>query len=176
LLWAARKGNLEIVKLLVEKKANTELIGMNNMTPLIIASKNGHKETALYLSTVTTANLNHVDKDGNNALTISVKQGQTDVVLSLLSRGAYVNTPNKKGDNILITAVKGGHKQIIDALLDKHVEIDAIGNQGKTAMHHSVEKGNLDLVKVLLEYKPDLEITTKVLFLIYLRDRFKLKI
>ena len=34
------------------------------MTPLIISCKNGHQDVALYLSTLTTTNLNHLDKVG----------------------------------------------------------------------------------------------------------------
>ena len=34
-------------------------------------------------------------KDGHSALSISAKNGYTDIVLSLLERGAYVNVPNK---------------------------------------------------------------------------------
>ncbi|CAF0825639.1 unnamed protein product [Brachionus calyciflorus] len=157
-LWAARKGNLEILKALVERGANPDLSGMNNMNPLIISCKNGHVNVALYLAKLTNINVNHVDKDGASALGISAKAGYRDVVLSLLEKGAYVNTVNKKGDSIFITAVKGGHREIVEALLARHVEVDAIGSQGKTAIHYAIEKGNLEIIKLILAYKPDLEI------------------
>jgi ankyrin repeat protein len=160
LLWAARKGNLNIVKALLQKEADPNLAGMYAITPLIASIKFGHSEIAMYLASLSNVNLNHIDKDGNTALQISCKNGYENVVLSLLEKGAYINTPNLKGDSILITAVKGGHKQIIDELLNRHVAIDQAGNQGKTAMYHAVEKGNFEIVKTLLMYKPDLEIET----------------
>lgn len=161
LLWAARKGSLAVCEALINKGANPELIGMNNMTPLIISCKFGHLDVALYLTRITEANINHLDKDGHSALSLAAKNGYTEIVLKLLEKGAYVNIPNKKGDSVLITAVKNGHKAIMDALLSKHVEIDAIGSQGKTALYHAIEKGNVDLVRALLAYKPDLEIVAQ---------------
>jgi len=64
LLWAARKGCLPIVRMLVEKGANPDAIGMHNMTPLIIACKNGHNETAVYLAKLNATTLNQLDKVG----------------------------------------------------------------------------------------------------------------
>jgi ankyrin repeat-rich membrane spanning protein len=161
LLWAARKGSLEIVRALVERGASPEHVGMNNMNALLMSCRNGHLDAALYLSRCTNS-VNHTDKDGHSALSLSAKNGYTDLVLSLLEKGAYVNRPNKKGDSILITAVRGGHKSIIDALLAApQVEIDAVGNQGKTALHHAIEKANLEVVRALLFHKPDLEIASK---------------
>ena len=34
-------------------------------------------------------------QDGHSVLSIAAKSGFTNVVLSLLERGAYINTPNK---------------------------------------------------------------------------------
>lgn len=161
LLWAARSGSLAVCEALLKKGANPELIGMNNMTPLIISCKFGHLSVALNLTKVTETSINHLDKDGHSALSLAAKNGYTDIVLRLLDKGAYVNIPNKKGDSVLITAVKNGHKSIMDALLSKHIEIDAIGSQGKTALHHAIEKGSADLVRSLLAYKPDLEIVAQ---------------
>ena len=36
LLWAARKGSLPIVKMMIDKNADPNTIGMNNITPLIL--------------------------------------------------------------------------------------------------------------------------------------------
>ena len=121
LLWAARKGNLDIVKALIQKEADPNIAGMYAITPLIASIKFGHSHIALFLADLPNINLNHIDKDGNTALQISCKNGQENVVLHLLEKGAYINMPNLKGDNLLITAVKGGHKQIIDELLNRHV-------------------------------------------------------
>ena len=98
------------------------------MTPLLVSCKDGRVDVALYLSKLTMVNINHVDKDGNSALSVATRNGHIDIVLSLLERGAYLNTRNKKGDTILITAVKAGHAKIVDALLKRHVEIDTVGH------------------------------------------------
>lgn len=65
------------------------------MSPLIISCKNGHVSTALYLANLENINVNHIDKDGQSALSIAAKMGFKSIVLSLLEKGAYVNTMNK---------------------------------------------------------------------------------
>ena len=96
LLWAARKGSLGIVKALIKKDADPNLAGMLAMTPLIASCKFAHIEVALFLIELPQVNLNHIDKDGNTALQISAKSGHPAIVLSLLEKGAYINTPNLK--------------------------------------------------------------------------------
>lgn len=65
------------------------------MNALIISCKNGHINTALYLASLENINVNHVDKDGQTALSVAAKLGFKSVVLSLLDKGVYVNTLNK---------------------------------------------------------------------------------
>jgi ankyrin repeat-rich membrane spanning protein len=115
LLWAARKGHLPICEALVEKGADTELIGMNNMSPLVISCKFKHEELAFYLAKqITQANcVNQVDKNGENALYLATKHSFVGVVLMLLEKRAYVNILNRKGNSALITAVKNGNKTIV---------------------------------------------------------------
>lgn len=69
---------------------------MNSMTPLLMSCKSGHLDVALYLTKITEASINHLDKNGLSALSLAAKNGYTDIVLKLLEKGAYVNIPNKK--------------------------------------------------------------------------------
>jgi ankyrin repeat protein len=62
LLWAARKGSLPIVKMMIDKNADANTIGMNNITPLIVSCKNGHEEVSLFLLQNDEINVNHTDK------------------------------------------------------------------------------------------------------------------
>ena len=50
LFAAAKKGHIQCVKYLVEKGANINLKGENNLTPLAVAMQNNHKEIADYLT------------------------------------------------------------------------------------------------------------------------------
>jgi len=62
LLWAARKGSLPIVKMMIDKNADANTIGMNNITPLIVSCKNAHEEVSLFLLQIDEVNVNHTDK------------------------------------------------------------------------------------------------------------------
>lgn len=114
LLWAARKGHFSICVRLIANGADPSLIGMNNMSPLLISCKFKHHELALYFAKSSQTNyINQVDKDGENALSLATKHGYADVVITLLEKGVYVNMLNRKGNSVLITAVKNGYKTII---------------------------------------------------------------
>ncbi len=65
------------------------------MTPLIMSCKSGHKEVSMYLAKRNETTLNHMDKDGQSALSYACKHGHSELALILLEKGAYVNIPNK---------------------------------------------------------------------------------
>jgi ankyrin repeat protein len=88
---------------------------LHNSTPLTISCKNGNVSTALFLLSLADININHVDKvikknyffiltliiiiieckDGSCALFMAAKYGYSDIVVTLLEKGAYVNVANK---------------------------------------------------------------------------------
>lgn len=72
LVWACRKGNAEIVDILLKANANVDTAGMYSWTALLVATSGGHQDcVALLLERK--PNVNAIDKDGQTALSIACK-------------------------------------------------------------------------------------------------------
>jgi ankyrin repeat protein len=92
LFMASEKGLAEIVKLLLETKADVNTSDKTNgATPLLVASANGYIEIVKYLLEAK-ADVNVVLKtEGANPLYMASQNGHTEVVKILLEANANVN-------------------------------------------------------------------------------------
>jgi ankyrin repeat protein len=97
LINASRKGNLEIVKILIESKANINLQNEYGNTALICASKNGCVKTVIELIKAG-ANINLQNGYGYSALIYANSNGYIKIVKELIKAGA--NLDNKFIENI----------------------------------------------------------------------------
>ena len=61
LMIAARNGNLDLIKLLIDNNADINQKGYNDMTPLMLASKNGHVSVVKELIGNENIDINAVD-------------------------------------------------------------------------------------------------------------------
>ena len=80
----------------------------------------------------------------NVELSAAAVNGETDVVASLLDRGADIHTG---GDWPLRIAAANGHKEAVILLLDRGADMHAQGNQ---VFHWSALNGHADIVDMLL--------------------------
>ena len=70
---------MDVVKHLIEHKADVNKWERDlEMSPLIIASSQGHLEVVKYLVT-NGAHVDHTDEDGNTAVTHAMKQGHSEI-------------------------------------------------------------------------------------------------
>lgn len=80
LVWTCRKGNVEIVEMLLKAGANVDTAGMYSWTPLLVAVSGGYLEIVTLLLEKR-PNVNALDKDGLTALAIAAKEGFQVVIL-----------------------------------------------------------------------------------------------
>ncbi|AAV51153.1 putative ankyrin repeat protein [Acanthamoeba castellanii mimivirus] len=113
MIIAAQKGNLEIVKFLVESGANVK---SQDNCAVRLASEFGHLDVVEYLYK-SGAN---VKADGNYAITWACKNGHLPVIEFLTSVGADI----KAAQNLPIKmAAIGGHLNVIKYLVDRGANI-----------------------------------------------------
>ncbi|KAM7148920.1 protein fem-1 homolog C isoform 2-T4 [Molossus nigricans] len=118
LLMAARAacfdGHLEIVKYLVEHKADLEVSNRHGHTCLMISCYKGHKEIAQYLLEKG-ADVNRKSVKGNTALHDCAESGSLDIMKMLLM---YCAKMEKDGYGMtpLLSASVTGHTNIVDFL------------------------------------------------------------
>ena len=117
LMVAARKGQSDIVQLLLKAGANVNAKeGGDGQTALIIAAWSRHNEIVQLLLNEG-AKVDLKNENGQTALHVATEFGDTDIVQSLLEKGADVNALKHDHETALIVAARKGYADIVQSLL-----------------------------------------------------------
>ena len=120
---AARQGQLDVVKLLLDNRVKVNLPPANEpfggTTPLFIAARHGQLDVVQLLldngAEVNLAPASGVLK-GATPLFIAAQTGQLDVAQLLIERGAVVNQANTNGVAPLFIAAQQGHLDVANLI------------------------------------------------------------
>ena len=160
LLEAARRGELDVVKRLVEAGENVNPPA-GWRTPLIAAALHSHIAVMEYLL-AKGADVNARDRLGRSALWAAVWGDQPAALRLLLSKGADVNVSAKTGDTLLFMAVEGGRLEMARELITRGAAIDRPSQnplwKGYTPLQRAVTLRNAGLVALLLEHGADRQV------------------
>ena len=122
---AALAGHAELVKTLIDGGAGIHNLGHDGLTPLQNAVK---------------------------GQIFKREQPRLDIVILLLERGAFPNTPEHPP--LLLEAAHSGSPAVIGALLAHGANPAQRDEQGRTALHLAAMAGNNDAIVCLLEKYP----------------------
>jgi ankyrin repeat protein len=184
-------GNLAMVNFLIKNGADVNAVDKAGNTALMLAAKNGNitlllqnkdkAEAALKdvdvdivkLLLDNKADVNVVAKDGTTALMLAAEVGNTEIVKSLLDKGANANItrtqngeiltdgPNDtsvkitRGTNSLNLAISSGNLETVRLLLP-HVSKEVLNtrdNNGMTPLMIAAKSNNTEMVNALLSQK-----------------------
>jgi len=150
---AAKNGNKEIVKLLIEKGAKIDV--QINMYPILIwAIKNDDIELANLLIEKG-ADVNAKDDIfGDTPLSMAAEKGNKEIVKLLIEKGAKIDVRIDR-DPILIWAIKNDDIELAKLLIDRDANVNVQDNYGNTPLSMAAEKGNKEIVKLLIEKGAD---------------------
>lgn len=152
LMQAAGKGQLDIVKVLVDKGADVN--ARNNeygLTPLIYAASKGHLDVVKFLVDKG-ADVNAREENGLTPLIMAAGLDQIDIVKILVDKGADVNAKDNKGRTPLMFAA-GGQLNIVKFLVDKGADVNARSKSGRvTPLKQAVQENHLDVVEFLRQH------------------------
>jgi ankyrin repeat protein len=157
---AAREGQLESVKSLIQRGANVNYKYRLEKTALHAAALNGHAHVIEYL-TEQGAYPSATDKSGIQPLHEACEGGHLDAARILLRQGAHLETPLTEGCTPLHLAASKGHAAVIQLLLGAGARVNLTCN-GLTPLHYAImseEKQAAkvkEAVKVLLEGGADI--------------------
>ena len=115
LVWGAHYGYTDIVKLLIDAKANLDLKDVMNQTALMKASDKGHTDIVKILISVN-ADVNVKDIRGQTALIMASQNGHADIVKLLIDAKANVDTKDKEGLTALRWAEIDNHNDVVGIL------------------------------------------------------------
>lgn len=146
------ESSINIMKLLIDNKANINYTDENGFNPLNIAIESGDMELTKFLIK-NGANVNSLMQDGLSLIGYAIAQNNMDLLQILIENGANVNYTN--GDSWantpLQTASRLGLDNVVRILLTRNADINAVDMNGNTALHTAALNSQLSVVKLLLE-------------------------
>ncbi|CAG8575033.1 13340_t:CDS:2, partial [Racocetra fulgida] len=182
LFWAAINGRTEIVKTLIKREINVNVIITNQGdTTLHMAAYYGQIEVVKTLIEHR-ANVNAVDSFGNSILYLATIKRHIEVCKILIKYGANFNATDKNGqaiksllkkhkDKVNIADTNGktalhwaaeyGHTTVVEILIKYKAEINCIDANGKTALHAAAENGHTTVIEILIKYKTEANFADK---------------
>lgn len=159
LFWACDNDNLELVQLLLEKKANINQ-GVEDGFPLLIAAERGNIEILNLLLNSKEIDYRIRNSDERDALHSAAANGSVECMTHLLNTGKFdINSVSKKGHTILFEAILNKNVPLVRYLLQQKADPNIQEEiQGFTPLLYSLLY-NLETTRILiLEGKADIDL------------------
>jgi len=153
---SATFGNTRVLSKLLNAKADTEILGRDQLPPLLETTPRGHIECVeLLLQARCDATVKDLRQD--TALHLAAANGIIPVISSLIQAQAQINASNSNGNTPLSLAVLGDHPGkptlLVTKLLEHRADITHRNNDGLTAYDLAVEKQRDDIIRLLEDYE-----------------------
>jgi ankyrin repeat protein len=152
LMAAAERGRVDIVKLLLDHKADPNVAGRDAGTALMLAAENNQPEIVKLLLD-RGADPNRQDHNGWTALLKAAYQGNAKCIEILASHTKL------ELDRALLVATLMERKDAVKVLLDNGAEVDFRASDGRTPLILAAGKGNKEIVELLLKAGADASLT-----------------
>jgi palmitoyltransferase len=161
--YASFRGNMKIIKLLIENHADINALTLGGYNMLHKAAQGNKPSAIIYFNKKYNMDLYATEEDNMNALHIASFNGMDNSVIYLLSLGINPNVRDKNGFTALHYAVKKQHIRIIKKLLQKGADRNIKDNKSKK-IPIMYAKNNPEIVQIFrqkgicekLFFKPDI--------------------
>ncbi|MBI5750792.1 MAG: ankyrin repeat domain-containing protein [Hydrogenophilales bacterium] len=150
LLYAARNGAVEMVRMLLEAGADPDVKG-SGFTPMGIAALNGHARTVQLLLKAGA----DVDKKSDNGCTPLMNAAQMNharTVEVILKYDPDLSLTNPERMTALSIAAAEGHSESLEVMLKHGVDPNLIDRNNNPPLFWAVFRGQRGAIRVLLEY------------------------
>lgn len=148
---ACMKGNVKIVNLLLEAKANIETKDCEGRTPLFIACQEGQHKVVDILVKIG-ADVMTCDWHKHTLLTIACENGHSKIVKTLLElNSSLINKISEDSRSPLFIASEKGYLNIVDTLLKNNADIEKQDNEKRTPFYVACRFNRLQVAELLCE-------------------------
>ena len=149
--WAARAGELDFCKFLLQRGSSVNARNTSGCTPLFLAcasiSPGSTFVAELLLAAGATANT--PDKDKFTPLIQAAHDGRADLCELLIRAGAKIEQKEKDGYTALGWAARRGHGVACDALVQAGAALDPVSRHGSTPMIRAAQGGHAGVIELL---------------------------
>jgi len=149
LMMFSRRGDVELVTLLIQKGASVNLRNKSGESAITLASRNGHVEVVRLLA-AKGVDVDTMDGIGSTVLLHVTMANDLEMMKALLELGACPHVTNKSGNSPLSVACAKGDVKQLELLLTGHRcylgrrELDPL-------MMMALKKGHADVGKLLVQ-------------------------
>jgi ankyrin repeat protein len=160
LTLAARDGQTEAVKFLLERGAAKDERKLDDAIMVAQMSRSGKREIVDLLQQARLGSVGPSTK-GKSAeaqLITAAEKGDAAGVQAALKAGAKVNAQDDRGMQALSWAALRGHDAVVKILLDHGAEVNALNSSGWPPIGQACGQGKLDVVKTLISRGADVNL------------------
>ena len=171
LIIAARRGDTEIVDLLLKKGADINARDRVNGSPLskgfsalMMAAGKDHLDTVqLLLAQARKPDVLMRDKNGMTAFWFAVENENLEMVKLLYSHGSKINLPDNSGASVLTATFMHKKYDVLDFLIAKGADVNLSNHGGATTLMMAVNRASantpagLAYLAMFLTFKPKLD-------------------
>jgi ankyrin repeat protein len=147
LITAARLGDLETIKALIERGDAIDCELKYGSSALMIAASRGHEDVVRLLA-AHGAKVNRRNKFGATALLEACEKGHGHVIRALAELGADINLAHNKGSTVLFSATTRRDIQVIRVLLELGADPDLLNFEGWSARRWAESEANPALMEL----------------------------
>ncbi|KAA3679591.1 uncharacterized protein DEA37_0007144 [Paragonimus westermani] len=152
---AAKKGHMEVIKMLIKHGANVTAKNEKERTALHYAAKYGQYKICRLLLKMIPSLVSEFDDDGNLAIHLAASQGHRDVTELLLASGAPIDVRNTSRMTPLDWAVTNGQNDCVTCLLEKGAPVNPVDRSNIPPLHLACKYGHVSTVKILMSWGAD---------------------
>ncbi|NQY04661.1 MAG: ankyrin repeat domain-containing protein [Flavobacteriaceae bacterium] len=162
--YAARGGNMEVMKMCVQKQLDYSSLNDKGENALLFAStgmkrRNLKLDVFKYLEALG-LEVDIVNWEGKTPLHMAVRRGDPELIDFFIEKGVNINQVDENGNTALINAVGSKIENFQKvAKLSKHVNHQ--NNEGFTALTLAIKRGSKDTFDYLIKNGADIHIQDK---------------
>ncbi|KAL3531396.1 hypothetical protein ACH5RR_010718 [Cinchona calisaya] len=168
---AAIHGHLEVVKFLVSKGSDPDVVDFEGWSPLHYATQEGHVEAVEFLLDHSISAKYSITREGKTAFDLAVDEGHShlynmldlgdvlhraariddvEAIKNCLAEGGKVNSRDQNGWTPLHKAAFKGKIESVKVLINHGAQVDLVNDIGCTPLHLAVEASHIQVASYLL--------------------------